>query len=796
MSSEQNHYNSSRNKPTDAETNEPTIKDVIRRTLKHWVWLVLSVVICVGLGVLIILTSPKKYNESAQVVIKNDSEGGSSAISSNFSDLGLFSRNTNVLNEIATMSSPDVMTEVVKMLNLDIEYFAPGTFHKKVLYGNTLPVVATFPGMTDKEQVSFKVEIDPKGSFVISKLKKYNLESNKWEKISGTFRGKLGTPLKTPVGTIQLSPTENYVGDEDLEIIINKNSLAGTTISYVNRLEIELDDEDSTVVNLSIIDQNIQRANEILAAVIAVYNANWIEEKNNISASTSKFITERLGVIEQELGEVDSDISDYKSANLVPDVRTTAESYVKESEQLTQQILELEVQLQAADNLKRHLTSAGSEGKALPGNTTLENPALLNQINDYNDLLLKRNSLVEKSSDKNPVVRSLDGEISQMRGAILSSVDNAIQSLQRQISTLQSAKGRTTQRLASSPTQAKYLLSVERQQMVKENLYLFLLQRREDNELSQAFTAYNTRIIKKPGGDGIPVSPRKAFILFTSFLLGFFIPFSYNFFSEKWDTKVRSRKDLEGLRTPMIGEIPIAKNIKKSKEDKAEMLIAKGSRDIINEAFRVLRTNIEFTRIHKDGCNVVAFTSFNPGSGKSFISMNLGATLALKGKRVLVIDGDFRRGSTSEYVDNPSKGLADYLAGHETDYTRLIVEYPEIDNLYVLPVGKMPPNPTELIETPKFEELIENLRHDYDYVFVDCPPIEIVADASIIDKVADRTIFVVRAGLLERASVPDLDRLYAEKKFHNMAFILNGTTHERSAYGKYASNGKFAYGNQ
>lgn len=770
--------------------NDPLMKDVIKRTLKHWPWLVLSLIICCGLGVLWILKTPPSYSESAQVVIKNDSEG--SSVASQFNDLGLFSTNANVMNEIATMSSQDIMEEVVKMLNLQTSYFKPGTFHKKALYGKTLPVTVDFPDNNDQQRISFKLTFDPKYGFEVSKLKRYDTESNKWVKSDKTYKGKIGVPVKTEFGTFVVNPTENFSLSENYEIFVDRQSITSAVNSYKTRVKINLANHDSTVIELIMNDENRQRADEILAAIIAIYNDNWIKEKNQVTVSASEFINDRLGVIEKELGNVDANISEYKSSNLVPDVNTMTQSYVKEQEELSKLSVNLEGELQAVRGLRTRLTMAGGEGAALPANTTLENPALQAQIKDYNELLMRRNMLESKSSDKNPMVQQMDNEIDLMRNAILGSVDNAIQGIEGQLRTLQVAKQSNTGRIATSPTQAKYLLSVERQQKVKEDLYLFLLQKREDNALNQAFTAYNTRIIQKPGGDGKPVSPRKGIILFASFLFGLFIPFGYNYYVEKWDNKIRSRKDLEGVKTPMIGEIPLERKVKKNRHGETEQLIVKsGNRDVVNEAFRVLRTNVEFTRIHKDGCNVLVFTSFNPGSGKSLITANLAASLSLKGKRILIIDGDFRRGSASAYVNDPAKGLSDYLAGHRDDINSLILKFPDMENLYILPMGKLAPNPTELIESPKFATLIEQLRNEYDYILIDCPPIEVVADAQIIDTVADRTIFVLRAGLLEKSLLGELDKFYIEKKFKNLAFILNGTTSDKIGYG----NGPGSYGN-
>lgn len=771
----------------------PRLSYVIGRTLKNWPWLILSVVVFTAIGVAIVLRTPKTYLENAQVVIKNDNEGGSSNKLNNFNDLGIFSRNTNVLNEIATMSSPDVMADVVKMLDLTIEYTQPGTFHDIALYGKNLPIKVSFPDASDDKQLSFKLDIEGNGKYYLSKLKYYDRKNNKWIKTGKEYSGNLGTPLKTVCGTIVVNPGEFYGAGKDYEILVSKNSLPSTIIKYTKMVKVELDDDDSTVVDLSMTDQNRQRADEVLAAMIAVYNENWIKEKNQIAVSTSQFIDDRLGVIEGELGTVDSDISKYKTDNLLPDVSNMTASYIKEQEELSKTIVNLEGQLDAARNLRARLVAAGNDGSVLPANTVIENSSLMSQIKEYNDLLMKRNALEEKSSEKNPIVQQLDEQIRQLRGAVLSSTESAVQGLESKIRALQSAKSSATQRIASSPNQAKYLLSVERQQKVKENLYLFLLQKREDNELNQAFTAYNTRIIKRPGGDGIPTAPKTGLILLSLFFVGFFIPFGYSYYIEMWDNKLRSRQDVDGLKTPMIGEIPFDTKTAKAqkKGEKPTIIVSMGQRDLTNEAFRVTRTNVEFTRVHKDKCNVLALTSFNPGSGKSFIAVNLGASLALKGKKVIVVDGDFRRGTASEYVNKPEEGLSDYLAGHISNWHKLVVSSSQ-EGLSVMPAGNRPPNPTELLETERFVRMIEEMRKDYDYIIIDCPPIEVVADAHIINPVVDTTIFVLRIGLLDKRLLRELERFYAEKKFNHLSFILNASDNDHIAYG---GRKRFGYGN-
>lgn len=761
-------------------------------------------------GVFYLLKTPKVYTERASVLIKEDSKGKTAGATLNdFGELGLLQSNTNIQNEVSAFKSPDLMEEVVKRLDLTMNYYLPGRFHKVVAYGNTNPVRISMPDLPDNQTAQFDFKLDSDGKYTVSKLLlNEDLYGRDYKR---TFTGVLGDTITgLPFGPFIVEPSSSYAKGATVEMEVLKKPLKNTVGSYENRLSVTLDNKQGTIINLAFSDENIQRADEVLNFLIGVYNENWIRDKNQIAVSTSNFINERLNVIEDELGHVDSDISSYKSENAVPDLNAAANSYLAESQQLGQELIGLNNQLQMTRYIKSYLISEGSSDKALPTNTGIDNLNLQNQIADYNNKLLERNALVSKSSERNPLVQNMDYELDEMRSAIIGSVDNSILNIQTQMKGIQGALGTANARLAANPTQAKYLLSVERQQMVKENLYLFLLQKREDNELTQAFTAYNTRVIQKPGGNGSPTSPKSTLILLGCFLFGLIVPFGVVYGKEMTDTKVRGRKDVEDMTLPMLGEIPqvgrprglknrilgsklISNKNQKKHVDPHVTYVKHGKRDSINEAFRVLRTNIDFTRLHKEGCNVMAITSLNPGSGKSFITMNLGVSLALKHHKVLVIDGDMRHASASAYVDKPKVGLANYLAGNINDIDSLMVDYQDIPDLRILPVGKIPPNPTELLESPRFGELIDRLKDDFDFILIDCPPIEVVADAQIIDKFADRTVFVIRAGLLDRTMLPVLEKLNEEKKFNRMAFILNGTMNEKGRYG-YTYSYKYGYG--
>lgn len=768
------------------------LSDIFFMTLHHWPWILLSVFLCVGAVYIYLLRTPDVYSRSAEILIKDDQKGQTTG-ADEFANFGLFQSNTNIQNEMTNLKAKDLMEEVVKRLGLDINYYHEGRFHDEVAYGYNLPVKLTASEFPEEGSFSMNLSVSPDGKVTISELKEAG-----GEVIKEPITGQLNDTICTPLGKMCVSPSHNYRNGEDISLIIYKIPLSAARDSYNGRLAISMSNEKGTVIKLTLADQSTQRADEVLNTLIGVYNENWIRDKNQIAVSTSNFINDRLGVIEGELGNVDSDISSYKSANLIPDVGAAASMYMNQSQQTQAQILEVSNQLSMARYIRSYLTAEGNRDQLLPANTGLQSSNIQSLIGEYNEKLLHRNSLVAKSSEKNPLVAQLDEQLNAQRGAIVRTIDNEIIALNTQMNSLRGSEARTVSKLASNPNQAKNLLSVERQQKVKESLYLFLLQKREENELSQAFTAYNTRIVNKPGASGIPPTPNRSKMLAIAFLIGLAIPFGVTYIRETNNTKVRGRKDIEHLAVPFLGEIPqdTKDSRQKSKSGQHEVntiVVKEGKRDIINEAFRVLRTNVEFMCGSTVGSKVIAFTSFNPGSGKSFISVNLGMSIALKNKKVLIIDGDMRHGTTSAYIGSPSTGLSNYLSDTEGDVMKVIVQSDLCDNLFILPVGSIPPNPTELLESSRLAELLNVVKDKFDYIIIDCPPVEVVADAQIIDRYTDRTFFIIRAGLLERSMLPELDRLYDEKKYRNMAFILNGTRNDQGRYG-YSHSYKYGYG--
>lgn len=768
----------------------------------NWKWFLVSVVAFVGIGMLWIMRQQPVYNRSLQVLITDQENGGSSADLGNaFASMGLFSNKTSVYNELVAFRSPALMSEVVKRLDLTHNYLEKGFFHGTTLYAQTRPFIVDFIDVPPEKNASIEIELNPDNTFRIVEFVKFD-ENGKKLTSSDEVTGKIGDAvLRTFIGRLRILPNPAYAQkrDEETTVFVTQGGVDAVIESYCQKLDVDLADQDAEVINLSFDDVCIQRAVDVLNMIITVYNEIWVEDKNKMAISTSQFITDRLAVIEKELGDVDNDISNYKSEHLLTDLAEASSLYMNQAAKTGDEILMINNQLAMAKYVQQYLNDPATRYEVIPVNTGIGNVTLEQQIPSYNTLLMNRNTLARNSSADNPLVLDYDAQLRGLRSSIVNGVNAQVVSLTKSLRNMERSQGEQESHLASTPSQAKYLLSIERQQKVKESLYLYLLQKREENELNQTFTAYNTRIITPPYGSNRPVSPKKALIIIEMLVVGLMLPSIAFYYIESSNTKIRSRKDLEFLSIPLVGEIPFFGKKRKlkwflsSKKKKQEMIdtplaiVQEGNRDVSNEAFRVIRSNLEMMMGKDHGNEVIILTSFNPGSGKSFICYNLGAAFALKKRRVLLIDGDLRHGSLSMYVNSPRKGYTEYLNGNSDDWRQYVVRAENAD-IDVLPIGHRPPNPAELLEDGRLGKLVEEARGSYDIVMIDCPPTDIVVDTQIVAEYADRTLFVVRAGLFDKSSLVEVEELYGEHKYKKMSMILNGTENKGSRYHAYGSN--------
>lgn len=778
------------------------MQDFLKLCMRKWTWFAASLVVCVSLGLLYIYRQQPVFERSEEILIKDqDAGGGVADVSSAFASLGLVSSNTSVYNELISLKSPAVMLEVARRLRLDMNYNKKGLLHPTTLYGTTLPFIVDMCDFGEQNAGGFRMELNTDGSGRLYKFYKYTEDGK--QKLDGEVEYSAAvTDYMTPIGNVKFTPNPEFSGkpfDETVQIYVSKSSMQSTIETYGMKLNADLVDQDADVIGLTVKDVSVQRAVDILNVILQVYNENWVEDKNKMAVATSQFIDERLLTIQQELGDVDESIAKYRSTNKIASINSDLDYTAQSTVALDKEIVDLTNQLEITKYVRDYISDEKNKYSILPVNTGIGNPIIENVITDYNSVLIARNNLVGNSSESNPLVEDYDTQLKSLRQSVLQGVNNQINSLSTSLKNVRGEKGKNESKVESTPIRLLPLLSEGRQQTVKEQLYLYLLQKREENQLSQKFTADNVRVITPPMGSLDPVSPRKKLIMLVSLFLGVCIPIALLYLRESSNTKVRSRKDLDNVKMPFAGEIPhVGKKVKlkvntdvrhrKIQDEKPPLsVVEEGKRDVVNEAFRVIRSNIDFMSGKDKGCEVIMLTSFNPGSGKSFISYNLGVSFALKRKRVLIIDCDLRHGSASMYVGLPPKGLTNYLTDQTDDWRSLVMKSPASPYLSILPIGKVPPNPAELLENGRIEKVIEAAKEEYDYILLDCPPVNIVVDTQIVGKYADRTLFVVRAGLLEKSALKELDEFYVEKRFKHMSVILNGTESAHSRYYTYGN---------
>lgn len=779
------------NSPKGAKFTEQKItpKELFQAILKQWKWILLSLALWIGLAGLFLAWKQKSYTRNAQIEIKDEEEAGASGAMAMFADLGIGQATNNLYNEMAYFESPDLMEKVVERLGLQTNYTMRKGLRSTVLYGATQPVAVDFLSLNNKIGGRFRMKINEQEEIFLDKFRV------KDENVDFQQKGPIhfGETVMTPLGKIKIEKTPFYGKDKEAEdepieytIKVGRSSMKGAVTAWLAKLSVNELRKEASVVDLSVIDGSARRAEDVLNTIIQIYNEEWILNKNETALASSDFIDERLKSLSQELSDVDSDIADYRSENKIPDLMASASLDLQEQSDIKQTLLGLNNGLLSALHLKDYLDSDDNNQRQIPSISGISNPTLESQIATYNVLILNRNTLIKNSSADNPLAKDMELQLDELKSSIRKSVENQIEFIETRIQNYNKQSMDYDNKLSSNPEQARFLLSVERQQKVKENLYLYLLQKKEENQLNQTFTAYNTRIISRPNGEDEPTSPKPVTILAIAFIMGLAIPIGTIYVKEVSNTKVRDRNDLRGLSIPFLGEIPKV-NSRKFKDKEHMLVVNVGNRNVVNEAFRVVRTNLNFMIDDNDKCPVVMVTSFNPSSGKSFVTVNLAMSLAIRGKKVLVIDGDMRRNSSSAYVGNPETGLAQCLSGKVMNVEDAIVKGKLNENFDMLPGGKTPPNPTELLENGRIGAFIEYLRKEYDIIFIDNAPIQMIADGRIFSTLCTNTIFVIRAGLFERNLMPELENVYRSKEYKKMSILLN-STEGNGSYGSYGMN--------
>ena len=771
--------NSPQQQGNDEMTGAVTLHDIIRMVIANWYWFVLSALVCLSLAYYYLASTPKIYSRTATILVKDSRKGGDLELTA-FSDLAGFQNRRSVDNEVFILQSRRLMTEVVKRLDLTVSYSVRERLRRRDLYAQS-PVEVTF--VNDSDNQSLSMEITPLEG---DKVRLTNFEDRfvTKQETRSSITAAYGDTIPTPVGQVvvrkSLYMKPEYTG---VPIRVVKNSLSRTTNAYRNAVKSDVANKQASVVTISMNNSVPRRAEDILNTLISVYNEDAIDDKRRVSVTTAEFIKARLAVIGRELGDVDRDIEDIKKDNQMVDITSEAARSVSESSKYKAEGLSLENQINVAEFIRTYLNDPKNAGELIPMMASVTNQGISSQIADYNNAILRREKLMENSSDRSPVIQDLDNLLASVRRSIVASLDSHISTLIIQRDAMRKEETQANRRISTMPSQEKVILGITRQQKIKEELFLYLLNKQEETQLNYAVAESNSRTIDMAYGSARPVSPRSTIILGISLLAGLAIPFGILYLIGMLDTTIRGRKDVEdNISAPFLGDIPYSEG---GAGGDSGIVVRETGRDALSEAFRMLRSSMTFMNVSAGNeIHTILFTSSDPHAGKTFVATNLATTLAMAGKRVLLIDLDLRRHALSSQLGhgNCKTGITSYLAG-TTGLDKLIAKTGFHDNLDVIYAGIQPPNPTEMLLSNKLDKMMAELREKYAYIFIDSTPAMSVADAIITDRLSDLCIYIVREGVLDRRQLPDIERLYREKKLHNMAIVLNGTRSRRHGYG-------------
>lgn len=756
------------------------IVDLFMYLASQWKWFLLSILICGGIAWYNYARAPLVYFRSATVIIKDPSNKASTSGLDRFDN---FINKVNVANEILQFRSKKLMREVVQRVHADVSYQIKDGLRSNELY-NESPVLVSLPDALPEQSFSFTMTLKDAKTVTLSDFSGIEAKPS--------YEVALNDTVAIIEGMNVVVTATNYLRDSWLNtpIRVQKLPVESMVNYYKNALGIQQEEEEASILTLALKDSSPARAEDVLNTLITVYNEEAIKEKNQVAVNTANFINERLIIIERELGNVESNLESFKQRNQIVDIASSAGMYMTESQKYNADAMELETQLRLANFIKDYLTDPGKETDLIPSNTGISDMNIENQISLYNAAKLKRDHLIDDSSVNNPVVQELNNSLRAMKQSIIRAVDNMIVSLNVKRNDAQNREMRAQDRVTAIPTKERQMLSIERQQKIKEALYLFLLNKREENALSQAMADNNARVIDGAEGSNAPISPNRNRILLLGLLVGIALPGAVCLAILFMDTRVHGRKDIEGVTSvPYLGEIPLDKEAMKDHRKKV-MAVKEQGDDIVSEAFRILRTNMAFLSKKDKPAQVITFTSFNIGAGKTFIARNLSMSLAYMKKRVVMVDLDIRKGTLSRHFGHYHVGVTNYLSDNTVKVDDIIQHQEGFD---LIPAGILAPNPAELLMDNRLDELMDELRARYDYIIADNVPVGLIADATIANRIADLTIFVVRAGKLDRRQLPDIEKLYQEKKLKNMALVLNGANPERHGYG-YSYGYGYGYG--
>ena len=784
------------NNGMEADEQEIDFLALLFKYFFYWRWFVASILICCIATYLFLRYQTPVYNISSSVLIKEEdkrSGSGSNPLAA-IQDLGMFSMTNNFDNEVEILKSRTLIKKVVNDLDLNVRVVKKRAFGYAIpLYKNSPVRIYMTPEEVSKLEEPIKLELAFTKAGKLSVKAEYVRDGEEQEMVQAF--DQLPAVLPTPVGVLSFTRGDtSRMEEEEIALRATINTPIETAEEYMKDMSVSASSQTTTIAKISVKNTVKDRGVDFVNRLVAFYNQDANDEKNEVAQKTAEFIEERIGIINHELGAAESELADFKQRSGLTDLTNDARLALQESSKYEQQRVENATQIRLVQYLYTYINDPVNREEIIPANVGLQDQNLTRVIEQYNTMIVERKRLLRTSSETNPAVINMNAGIDAMRRSVETTVNSVLQGLQIAQKDIERQATKFEGRISNTPKQEKEFMTISRQQEIKATLYIMLLQKREENAITLASTANNGRIVEEPLPGKDPVAPRKLVFLLAAFVVGLFVPVGIIFIVELLKYKIENRGDVEQLTSvPILGELPL---VDRKAPDKGAIVVRENRNDIMEETFRGLRTNLLFM-LRKDQ-RVILITSSLPGEGKSFVAGNLAVSLAFLGKKVIVVGMDIRKPGLNKVfgLSKRKEGISNYLMNSEdNDLFELVRPSGISPNVDILLGGTIPPNPTELVARDALEKAIEQLKARYDYVLLDTAPIGMVTDTAIIGRVADMCVYVCRADVTPKAAFCYINVLQDDHKFDKLAVVINGIdlSKRKNTYG-YGYGKKYGYG--
>jgi tyrosine-protein kinase Etk/Wzc len=730
--------------------NAPNLSEIIFKYLRYWKWFLLSLIVSMTLGYFYIKFSTPQYKIETDLLIK-DNKGNLGGSNDLLKDLDLFSSDKIIDNEIQILKSNTILEKAIRGLNLQTSYYTTEGVRRHEIYNN-LPCKIELLNASD--------DVDYSTVYTISSL------NTKEAEINGK-KFPVNQPFKTDAGLVLITPNTGLTENSfTTPINFQFTDVRAVVEIYGKKLSVSPVSKQGTVLIITIEDAIPQKGKDVLNRLVFEYNKAAIEDKNKVTSTTLSFITDRLNKLQEELGSAEKKVENYKSGNQITDISSQSQIFLQNVQGNDVQLNKVNIQLSILKSIENYLSNSRDGQAQVPSMLGIEDPTLLALVNQLGETELKKQSMLQTIPETNPIVTSINDQIKTLKEAVGQSVQNLKGGLQITKEQLDKKNSSFQSIISQVPAKERGLLDVMRQQEIKNNLFTYLLQKREETEISLASTAADSRTIDEATSSRFPVKPVKQLTMLVFVFLGILIPAGIIYIKDMLNFKVSKRTDIErATNAPILAEISHS-------DDSSPLLVSTKPRSMVAEQLRALRTNLNFI-IPQEGHRVMLFTSSISGEGKSFISLNLGASLAMSGKKVVILELDLRKPKLHAglEIDN-TKGLSNYLIG-EVGYKDIVKKIVQQENYFIITCGPIPPNPAELLVNGKIKTLLDQLKQEFDYILLDAPPVGLVTDAQILAEYVDATLFIVRHNYTAKNHITSIQNFYSSKKFKNLNIVLN-----------------------